>query len=92
VRTLSREFAFEWSAQQRCCAAAKGGAKDTKSVTLCRGGIATHCYTPEREDLALAIKQAIQDGIPVEGTFSRNRSFSMKMKKHGRFIPRGTAA
>ena len=61
-------------------------------VHACRGGTVTSCYSAEREDLALAIKQAIAEGTPVEGTFSRNRSFSGKMKKHGRFIPRGSTA
>ena len=28
-------------------------------------------------------------GLPVEGAFSRNRSFRNKLKKYGTFVPRG---
>ena len=52
----------------------------------------TSFYLPERADLARAIREAVESGAAVEGAFSRNRSFSHKMKKHGRFVPRGQAA
>jgi superfamily II DNA/RNA helicase len=63
-----------------------------KVVHSCRVGRVTSFYTKEREALALAIKGAIEAGEPVEGTFSRNRSFSSKMKKHGKYVPRGAVA
>ena len=52
----------------------------------------TSCYLPERAALAEAIRAAVEEGTSVEGAFSRNRSFAGKMRKHGRFIPRGQAA
>jgi hypothetical protein len=44
---------------------------------------------PERAALAEAIRSAVDRGERLEGCFSRNRSFSQKMKRYGRFVPRG---
>jgi hypothetical protein len=52
----------------------------------------TSCYLPERAALAQAIRASVERNESVEGAFSRNRSFSGKMRKHGRFIPRGQPA
>lgn len=39
--------------------------------------------------LADAIRGALEAGQPVDGSFSRNRSFRNKLKKYGEFVPRG---
>ena len=52
-------------------------------------GQLTSLYSPDRKPLAEAVKAAIEADVPVEGAFSRNRSFSKKFKKYGRFVPRG---
>ena len=39
--------------------------------------------------LADAIRGALEEGRPVDGSFSRNRSFRNKLKKYGEFVPRG---
>ena len=54
-----------------------------------KSGIVTSLYTREDEALVGAIKEAIDAGVPVEGAFSRNRSFRNKMKKYGTYVPRG---
>ena len=46
---------------------------------------------PNHSVLAEAIKAAVDAGEPVEGAFSRNRSFSKKVKKYGKYVPRGEA-
>jgi superfamily II DNA/RNA helicase len=52
-------------------------------------GRVTSLYMPEQAVLAEAIRNAVQAGQPVEGAFSRNRSFSKKVKKYGKYVPRG---
>jgi len=49
----------------------------------------TSLYTPNHAVLAEAIKEAVDAGEPIEGAFSRNRSFSKKVKKYGKYVPRG---
>jgi hypothetical protein len=51
----------------------------------------TNFYLPERAHLAEALRACIESGEHVEGAFSRNRSFSMKFKKYGKFVPAGQA-
>lgn len=46
-------------------------------------------YLPHQAVLAEAIQAEIEAGRPIEGTFSRNRSFRSKYKRYGRFVPRG---
>jgi len=62
----------------------------------------THPHTPRvcapaqcREanvPLVTVLRQFIEEGRPLEAAFSRARSFSMKMKRKGRFVPRGMVA
>ncbi len=52
-------------------------------------GRVTSLYLPEQAILAEAIRAAIDAGEPIEGAFSRNRSFSKKVKKYGKYVPRG---
>ncbi|CAL8464060.1 g3595 [Coccomyxa elongata] len=54
-------------------------------------GRATSLYMPNHAVLAEAIKAAVDAEEPVEGAFSRNRSFSKKVKKYGKYVPRGAA-
>ena len=54
-------------------------------------GNVTSLYLPEQAILAEAIRAAIDGGEPIEGAFSRNRSFSKKVKKYGKYVPRGEA-
>ena len=56
-----------------------------------QAGQVTSLYSPERAPLAEAVKAAIEADLPVEGAFSRNRSFSKKYKKYGHYVPRGQA-
>ncbi|GBF91565.1 DEAD-box ATP-dependent RNA helicase [Raphidocelis subcapitata] len=56
-----------------------------------RGGRVTSLVSPEAAALAGAIRAYIEEGRPVEGAFSRNRSFSRKVKRYGEFVPRGQA-
>lgn len=58
-------------------------------LAMCRSGKITSLYKADRSDLAIAIKNAVDSGEPVEGAFSRNRSFAHKFRKHGKFVPRG---
>ena len=46
-------------------------------------------YTEDQAPLAEAIRGEIEAGKPIEGTFSRNRSFKAKFKKYGEYVPRG---
>jgi len=39
--------------------------------------------------LAEALRAAIERGDPIEGAFSRNRSFSRKVKRYGTYVARG---
>lgn len=41
------------------------------------------------KDLAGAIQSCMEAGEPVEGAFSRNRSFRKKFKRYGKYVPRG---
>ena len=34
-------------------------------------------------------RHAVEAGKPVEGAFSRNRSFRKKFKRYGKYVPRG---
>ena len=54
-----------------------------------QSGQVTSLYSPDRKILAEAVKGAIEADMPVEGAFSRNRSFSKKVKKYGQYVPRG---
>jgi superfamily II DNA/RNA helicase len=55
-----------------------------------RGGRVTSLVRPENAALADVLRRYIEEGRPVEDVFSRNRSFSRKMKRYdGEFIPRG---
>eukprot|EP00887_Chlorella_sp_A99_P000230 scaffold13.g230.t1 len=54
-----------------------------------RAGAVTSLYAPESEALVQAIRGNIDAGLPVEGAFSRNRSFRNKLKKYGTYVPRG---
>jgi len=48
-------------------------------------------FVGHRATLAEAIRAAVQAGQPVEGAFSRNRSFAKKVRKYGKYVPRGHA-
>ena len=52
-------------------------------------GTVTSLYVPEMKILAEAIREAVESGQPVEGAFSRNRSFRKKVRKYGKYVPRG---
>ena len=52
-------------------------------------GHVTSLYLPQQAVLAEAIRAEIEAGRAIEGTFSRNRSFRHKVKRYGRFVPRG---
>jgi hypothetical protein len=56
-----------------------------------REGKATSLYMPETATLAEVLQRYIEAGEPIEGAFSRNRSFSKKVKEYGKFVPRGEA-
>ena len=38
-----------------------------------------------------SFREAVEAGQPVEGAFSRNRSFAKKVRKYGKYVPRGQA-
>ena len=52
-------------------------------------GQVTSLYSADRQHLAEAVKDAIEADEPVEGAFSRNRSFAKKFRKYGQYVPRG---
>lgn len=54
-----------------------------------KAGKVTSLYLPRSKDLAEALKAAVESGDLLEGTFSRNRSFGRKIKKYGKYVPRG---
>lgn len=56
-----------------------------------KGGKVTSMYQPDNATLAMVLKDYIEAGKPVEGCFSRNRSFSKKLRKYGTFVPRAQA-
>lgn len=49
----------------------------------------TSLISPDKAVLAGAIQAAVEAGQPVEGAFSRNRSFRKKLRKYGDYVPRG---
>jgi superfamily II DNA/RNA helicase len=52
-------------------------------------GAVTSLYATEVAALVDAIRDAVAEGRPVDGAFSRKRSFNKKFKKYGKFVPRG---
>ena len=52
-------------------------------------GRVTSLYCEEMAQLAEAIRDAVERGELVEGAFSRNRSFRKKVRKYGKYVPRG---
>lgn len=57
----------------------------------CSGHV-TSLYADEDEALVEVLREYIAAGRPVEDCFSSNRSFSKKLKRYGRFVPRGQEA
>jgi len=57
-----------------------------------KSGKVTSLYNEDNAMLVGAIKEAIKEGVPVEGAFSRNRSFKKKVRKYGKYVPRGREA
>lgn len=57
-----------------------------------KSGKVTSLYNEDNAMLVGAIKDAIEEGVPVEGAFSRNRSFKKKVRKYGKYVPRGRVA
>ena len=60
-----------------------------RSARAGQGGHVTSLITPDKAVLAGAIQAAVEAGQPVEGAFSRNRSFRKKVRKYGDYVPRG---
>ena len=60
-----------------------------RSARAGQGGRVTSLITPDKAVLAGAIQAAVEAGQPVEGAFSRNRSFRKKLRKYGDYVPRG---
>ena len=60
-----------------------------RSARAGKGGRVTSLITPDKAILAGAIQAAVEAGQPVEGAFSRNRSFRKKLRKYGDYVPRG---
>ncbi|KAI7840009.1 hypothetical protein COHA_006274 [Chlorella ohadii] len=54
-----------------------------------KAGRVTSLYTPEAAPLVDAIRDNIAAGQPVEGAFSRKRSFRKKFRRYGEYVPRG---
>ncbi|PRW20256.1 DEAD-box ATP-dependent RNA helicase 22 [Chlorella sorokiniana] len=54
-----------------------------------KAGRVTSLYSPEAAPLVDAIRDNIAAGQPVEGAFSRKRSFRKKFRKYGEYVPRG---
>ena len=52
-------------------------------------GTVTSLYASDVAHLVDAIRDAVAEGRPVDGAFSRKRSFNKKFKKYGKFVPRG---
>jgi superfamily II DNA/RNA helicase len=52
-------------------------------------GTVTSLYATEVAALVDAIRDAVNENRPVDGAFSRKRSFNKKFKKYGKFVPRG---
>ncbi len=56
-----------------------------------KGGRVTSLVVPDAAVLAAALRACIEEGRPVEGCFSRNRSFNKKVRRYGEFVERGAA-
>eukprot|EP00884_Botryococcus_braunii_P021838 jgi/Botrbrau1/8338/Bobra.0081s0026.1 len=56
-----------------------------------RSGRVTSFYQGDQEALVEAIREAVDAGQPVEGAFSRNRSFRKKIRRYGQYVPRGAS-
>lgn len=54
-----------------------------------KAGKVTSLYGKADAVLAEALRQYVQEGKSIEECFSRNRSFSRKVKRYGKFVPRG---
>eukprot|EP00210_Caulerpa_lentillifera_P004000 g3816.t1 len=54
-----------------------------------RSGKVTSFCTEDDKNLVEAIRDCMEQGIPIEGAFSRNRSFRKKFRRYGKFVPRG---
>lgn len=54
-----------------------------------KSGKVTSIYTPADSVLAEVLQQYVEAGEPLEECFSRNRSFSRKLKRYGKFVARG---
>ncbi|GMH38767.1 hypothetical protein BSKO_06651 [Bryopsis sp. KO-2023] len=52
-------------------------------------GKVTSLFSKENRDLVEAIKLSMSQGVPIEGAFSRKRSFRKKFKRYGKYVPRG---
>jgi len=52
-------------------------------------GRVTSLVSPASADLAGAVRGAVEGGSPLEGAFSRKRSFRRKMRRYGEYVPRG---
>jgi superfamily II DNA/RNA helicase len=55
-----------------------------------KAGRVTSLYRKDQEALVEAIREAVEAGQPVEGAFSRNRSFRKKLRRYGQYVPRGS--
>jgi len=49
----------------------------------------TSLVGPASADLAAAVRGAVEAGSPLEGAFSRKRSFRRKLRRYGEYVPRG---
>ena len=56
------------------------------------GGKVSSLVDPGSKELASTLRDALEADEPMEGAFSRNRSFRHKMRRYGRFVPRGQTA
>jgi hypothetical protein len=70
--------------------ALKGDADQCAPAALCEcpgpfAGVHSSHFSPD------LCRDAIEAGEPIEGAFSRNRSFRKKLKKYGQYVPRGQA-
>jgi len=52
-------------------------------------GRVTSLVGPASADLAAAVRGAVEAGSPLEGAFSRKRSFRRKLRRYGEYVPRG---
>lgn len=52
-------------------------------------GRVTSLVAPGAADLAAAVRGAVEEGAPLEGAFSRKRSFRRKLRRYGEYVPRG---